>query len=182
MLDVGVPDYFSSFDPGESDNCVVQPWLRNLPWKQQSILFSGLRGPDAANIPATKSVNRWMRTVTQHNADPSKNYMSQDGLPTALDLTDELEFLPCHYVHHLADSLAVIAYSHPEQDVREQAYDYHAFIAEELFHFVPEVPEAFFWRHRDKIDGIDPDSVPPAWVIAQRAWMNRLLSPDYTHA
>lgn len=165
-------------------NSVVQPWLSGVPWKQQSILFSGLRGPDVPNVPAIKRVNRWMRSITQHNADPSKPYMDTDPyLPGVEELTDELEFLPCHYVHHLADALAVIAYRHPDPGVARQAYDYHAFIAEELFHFVPEHPDVFRWRHRDKRDGRDPDKLhPPEQRRLTEAWMRAYHSEEYTHA
>lgn len=130
---------------------VLQEWLEELPWKQQSILFSGLRGPDAPGCPHIKAVNRWMRTVTQHNADPSKQYMRKEPLPTPLELCEELEFLPVHYVHHLADALAVIAYGHPESDAAIKAAGYHYKIAEELFHFIPESPATFLLRHRDKV-------------------------------
>lgn len=134
---------------------VVQSWLEELPWKQQSILFSGLRGPDAPNVPAIKAVNRWMRTVTQHNADPSKDYMREHALPDELELCAELEFLPCHYVHHFADALAVIAYGHPEEEIAMVAGTLHFRIAEELFHFLPEAAPTFWMRHRDKPDGVD---------------------------
>jgi hypothetical protein len=135
---------------------VLQDWVAALGWKQQSILLSGMRGPDVGNVPSIKSVNRWLRTISQHNADPSKDYMKKAPLPEPLDLCDELEFLPVHYVHHLADALAVVAYNHPSRDVALQAAAYHYRIAEELFHFVPEQPEVFALRHRDKPQGEDP--------------------------
>lgn len=141
-----------------TDHSVVQSWLSVLPWKQQSILFSGLRGPDSPNLPAVKAVNRWMRTVTQHNADPSKDYMRPAELPDEVDLCGELEFLTCHYVHHLADALAVIAYGHPSVEVAMRAATYHYRIAEELFHFQPESPATFMRRHRDKPAGEDPEA------------------------
>lgn len=127
-----------------------------LPWKQQSILFSGLRGPDAPNLPAIKAVNRWMRTVTQYNADPSKDYMKEHALPDVYVLCNELEFLTCHYAHHLADALAVIAYGHPDREPALLAAVYHYRIAEELFHFQPESPATFVLRHRDKPTDEDP--------------------------
>src|SRR3954469_5589558 len=62
--------------PMNEHDHVVLPWLAVLPWKQQSIFFSSLRGPDRANVPAIKRTNRWMRSVAQNNADPSKGYMA----------------------------------------------------------------------------------------------------------
>lgn len=141
---------------------VLQDWVACLPWKQQSILLSGMRGPDAANVPAIKAVNRWMRTVSQHNADPSKDYMKPAPLPDVLDVCAELEFLAVHYVHHFADALAVIAYGGPVGETAGYAARLHYTIAEELFHFRPEDPNTFWIRHRDKPDGVDVDA--DLWV------------------
>ena len=143
------------------DHAVIQDWVRELPWKQQSILFSGLRGPDHALLPKIKQVSKWMRAVSQHNADPSKPYMNEIDLPEPDELEKELEHSPCHFVHHFADALAVIAYSHPGLAIRRIAYRYHYYVAEEIFHFIPEPPAIFAWRHRDKKDGVDPDPEAP---------------------
>lgn len=131
---------------------VLQPWVEKMGWKMQSILASGFRGPDTASLPAIKSVNRWLRTISQNNADPSKDYMGVAPLPDMSVLTDELEWLSCHYVHHLADALRVVAIFHPERWARVQAQTYHYFIAEELFHFVPEDDVTFRIRHADKVE------------------------------
>lgn len=48
---------------------VVKPWVNELPWKQQSALFSALRGPDNVLCPGIKRIVRWLRSVTQNNAD-----------------------------------------------------------------------------------------------------------------
>jgi hypothetical protein len=55
-------------------------------------------------------------------------------------------------VHHLADALRVIAVHHPDKEVRDYAKGVHYFIADEIFHFVPEHDEKFLTRHRDKVD------------------------------
>lgn len=154
------------------DHSVCQLWVRQLPWKVQSILFSSLRGPDQALLPNIKQVSKWMRSVTQHNADPSKPYMNNVVLPEPEDLEKELEHSPCHFVHHFADGLAIIAYNHPERTTRAVAYRFHYYIAEEIFHFLPEHPEIFAWRHRDKKDGVDQQPEPP---FDDRAWTQPLL-------
>ena len=63
---------------------------------------------------------------------------------------DELEYLTCHYVHHFADSMRIVALFHPQADVRSWAWKLHFLIAEEIFHFVPERDEVFVERHKDK--------------------------------
>lgn len=133
---------------------VLQPWVEGISWKQQSILFSGLRGPDDQEAKAVKAVCKWMRSVSQNNADPSKGYMNDFSLPAigeGLPLERELERLSVHFVHHFADALRVIAIHCPDREASVYARQIHWFVAEELFHFVPETDAAFLIRHRDKV-------------------------------
>jgi hypothetical protein len=130
---------------------VLQSWVEKIPWKQQSILFSGLRGPDHALCPNIKEVSRWMRMVSQKDADPSKPYMAPKSLPEPEELEKELEHSPCHFVHHFADALRVIAVNCPDDGVQLYAYRLHHYIAEELFHWLPETNSTFIERHRDKV-------------------------------
>lgn len=134
---------------------VLLPWVMEMPWKMQSILLSGLRAPDF-KTNATKKICRWMRSVTQNNADPSKGYMEpQNDFSEKFiaECMDELEYLPCHYVHHFADALRVIAVYYPKRAsmTRVFAENVHNEIAEEIFHFVPETEEQFIERHKDKV-------------------------------
>lgn len=131
---------------------VLQSWVEQIGWKKQSILFSGLRGPDHALCPNIKKVSRWMQRVSQNNADPSKDYMAESELPNLASLEKELEHSPCHFVHHFADALRVIAIHHPNEHTKGYAWSVHHYIAEELFHFVPEDDATFMHRHRDKVD------------------------------
>jgi hypothetical protein len=130
---------------------VLQDWVASMPWKCQSILLSGLRGTDNSLPPAIKAVSRWLRTTSQHNADPDKGYMKPDALPDAMALCGELEYQSCHFVHHFADALRTIAIWHPDKYIRQKADTYHYLIAEELFHFVPETDDQFIARHQDKV-------------------------------
>ena len=99
-------------------------------------------------------MNRWLRGKVQEDADPEKqSYMQPIDLTSDLIVSavDELEYLPVHYVHHFADSFAVLAYHTPETPTAKQALQLHKLIAVELFHFHPESREEFLRRHRDKI-------------------------------
>jgi hypothetical protein len=132
---------------------VFREWLSKNGWKMQSIFVNGLRAPDVKTSAVKKCV-RWMRTVSCHNADPHKAdcYMSAPPLTSDLvdDAVSELEYLTCHYVHHFADSMRIIALFHPEEAARAWANSIHNLIAEEIFHFVPETDEQFKERHKDK--------------------------------
>lgn len=148
--DISIDQLRRAMRLGQPQHSVLQPWVMAMGWKMQSILLSGFRGPDDAELSATKAVNRWIRTISQNNADPSKDYMRPDKLPEPLELCDELEWRSCHYVHHLADALHVVALYHPDNAVKVRAYSYHYRIAEEIFHFVPEADAIFIKRHEDK--------------------------------
>ena len=131
---------------------VLQPWVAHVGMKMQSIMISGLRAPDVKTSGVKKCV-RWMRAAIQIDADPAKQSymqsveMNEDLINLAID---ELEYLPCHYVHHLADAMAVVAYHHPDQAVKHWAYRLHFLVAEEIFHFVPESAAVFMARHQDR--------------------------------
>src|ERR1700676_4514257 len=117
---------------------VVQPWLTDSGLKMQSIFMNGLRAPDA-KTKGVKSLVRWMRTISCFNADPEKPDCYMSAPPITDDLIelplDDLEYLPCHYVHHFADAMRVVSIHHPEIYVRDVAYRVHLQIAEEIFHF-----------------------------------------------
>lgn len=131
---------------------VLQEWVKEVGCKQQSILLSGFRAPDQDTVVVKRCV-RWLRAQCQVNADPGKqSYMKTIEMNTELidAAMDELEYCPVHYVHHLADSFAVLAYHHPDLRVCAHAIYLHQQVAIELFHFVPETREQFLHRHRDK--------------------------------
>src|SRR3990170_8307904 len=124
---------------------VLQDWVSLVGLKMQSILLSGLRNPDI-QTKAIKKCNRWLRSKCQINADPSKqSYMQTIQMNEELinDAMDELEYCTCHYAHHFADAFAVLAFFHPNKEVRDIAYKIHFLVAEELFHFIPETKEIF---------------------------------------
>jgi len=132
---------------------VLQNWVADVGLKMQSILLSGFRAPDQKTKYVKKCV-RWLRARCQVDADPKKQSYMQDVTMDGVLITEalaELEYCPVHYVHHLADAFAVLAYHHPDIGVRKMAHALHYYIAEELFHFVPEEEAVFLKRHEDKL-------------------------------
>lgn len=133
---------------------VLQPWVSNVGCKMQSILLSGFRAPDQKTVAVKKCV-RWLRGHCQVNADPKKeSYMQTIEMSKSLieEAIDECEYLPVHYVHHLAASFAVASFFHPDKEVRDFCNYLHYMVAEELFHFFPMTKEQFTHRHRDKFE------------------------------
>jgi hypothetical protein len=134
---------------------VFRDWLSTSGWKMQSILVNGLHAPDV-KTKAVKKCVRWMRTLTSWNADPNKaDCYTLSAPPMTQELVDEcvdeLEYLPCHFVHHFADAMRVIAIFYPDHQARVWASTIHNLVAEEIFHFVPETDTQFVERHKDKV-------------------------------
>lgn len=131
---------------------VLQEWVCKLPWKQQSVLLSGLRGPDMHHYPKIKILTRWLRNVTQNNADPEHSYMMvETHLPAFEDMEKELEYCTIHYVHHLTQALKVIAIGCDNATVREYALILYDKIVKELLHLTGETDEEFYVRLADKV-------------------------------
>ncbi|MCK9595774.1 hypothetical protein M0R19_01145 [Candidatus Pacearchaeota archaeon] len=128
---------------------VLKDWIGELSWKQQSVLFSSLRGPDNIRPPFTKKLNRWIRRVTQNNADLSTEYMEKVELPTVKELCSELEYTTVHYFCHLIHAMEIIGYKHPDKEVKEIANNYYSGLVNAL-HLNPETIEQMDKRLEDK--------------------------------
>ncbi len=112
---------------------VTLDWVQDLPFKMQSVLFSGLRGPDTGDLRGIKAIVRWLRPVTQHNADHSSDYMRKHPLPNWEDVRKELECeCTVHYFGHLLHTFQIIGYKHPDQSIRQQSLNFYTFMTHML--------------------------------------------------
>lgn len=138
---------------------VTKDWVHELPWKQQSVLSSSLRGPDNVLCPTVKTVIRWMRSVVQHNADPAHNYMKIDSWPylkkeswppdmDAL-LFVELEYTTVHFITHFLQGLAIIGYNGSLDDKLIAAQLYRGVV--ERMHLNRESMSELNERLQDKV-------------------------------
>lgn len=120
-----------------NDN-VLQDWLSDLSWKEQTVLISGIRGPDSAFCPRLKKVSRWMRSHTLQNADPNHTYMEVEDFPMPSELEDEFEFCTVHFATHFVYALEILGYLHPDKHVRTRAESLYCFFVTCVMHFQPE--------------------------------------------
>lgn len=100
---------------------VLQTWVQVLPWKMQSVLIAGSRGPDSIAGSELKKFTRWIRKETQHNADPEHTYMKTPDTPyiDQEKLFQEIEYgVTWHYFGHLLHALQIIGYCGLEEGVR----------------------------------------------------------------
>ena len=123
--------------------------MGTLTWKQQSTLFSALRGPDNLRCENVKKVTRWLRGLMQNNADNSDDYMRDVGLPEIEEVNKELEFTSVHYFCHLMHVLEIVGYKHPDIEIRKQASNYYFGIVRAL-HLNPETENELEKRLKDK--------------------------------
>jgi len=133
------------------ENYVLQKWMGEIPLKQQSVLLSSLRGPDNAYLPNIKKVTKWIRSIAQKNADPSREYMRTETLPKFEELERELNFCTVHYAVHLMWALEIIGYGHPDKKLAIIASDYYKELSTQLFYLQPETRKQLNKRLEDRI-------------------------------
>ncbi len=136
---------------------VVKPWVSELSWKQQTVLFCALRGPDIGGSPEVKRMVRWIRSVILENAAPHKTFMKEVDFPNVAQLAEEkplvFDMLPTHFLGHLMHAFQVIAYLHPEQkvcSVGDKARGAYKHMCEYL-HVNPETKQEMITRLTDEI-------------------------------
>jgi len=129
---------------------VLQDWMGELPWKQQSVILSSLRGPDTHRPEHVKKVTRWLRAITQNNADSSTDYMKDVGLPDFEALRTDLEFCTIHYFCHLLHTFEIIGYNHPNSEIRNLSRNYYEGLVDAL-HLNSETKEQLDNRLEDKV-------------------------------
>ena len=129
---------------------VLQEWMGSLPWKQQSVVLSSLRGPDNARPGSVKIINRWLRGITQNNADPSTDYMKDLPHPSLEELHRDLEYCSMHYYSHLMHAMEIIGYHHPLKEVSDVGMRYYAAMTDFL-HLNLETMAQLDLRLRDNL-------------------------------
>jgi hypothetical protein len=129
---------------------VVLDWMSELSWKQQSVILSALRGPDNHHSPNIKKISRWIRSITQNNADPSHSYMKNVDLPSLKEFEDEFYFASTHYSLHLLFALEIIGYKYPDPKIAKIALDYYHGLVADIYHLKPESMDDLDNRLRDK--------------------------------
>ncbi len=130
---------------------VLLDWMSNLSWKQQSVILLALRGPDNHYSPNLKKISRWIRSITQNNADPTHSYMKIVDLPSIKEFEDEYYFCSTHYSLHLLFALEIIGYKHPDKNVASTALKYYLSLVDDVYHLKPETIHDLDKRLRDKV-------------------------------
>lgn len=125
---------------------VTLPWVQQLSFKMQSVIFSGLRGPDTGDLRGIKAIVRWLRPATQHNADVTSDYMRVQPMPDWEEVRKELECeCSVHYFGHLLHTFQIIGAFHPDPLIAYAARVKYEHMCD-LLHLNPETNEQLIAR------------------------------------
>lgn len=125
---------------------VVQDWVADsLTWKQQTVLFTALRGPDALpkDNPA-KRLCKFVRHSVLHNADPKTEFIA---IESSVKLENDVfavvsdhDGYPHHFLMHLIHTAEIIGYCHPDKTIKDFWHTFY-FDMCNAFHMHPETLE-----------------------------------------
>lgn len=145
---------------------VLQDWVLRLPYMQQSVLVSAVRGAD--NLPKehpSKAINRWLRRCFMLSAFDGHPLLRPDlpgggsftgpsiNLPGTGTLTDDqcwsamkqvaedyfrtVDELPHHYQLHVLHAAEILGYKHPDDWCRQWWWEFYRVYVNKL-HLYPE--------------------------------------------
>ena len=142
---------------------VIQPWVHDLTYMQQSVLLTAIRGPDGITKehPA-KEVLRWFRRCVLLSAfdgavlaDP---YVEGGGSFTGpanrdideigTDYFHHVDEMPHHFQMHVMHAAQIVGFKHPEPSIREWWDRFYRYAVNDL-HLFPESEEQMDRRLSD---------------------------------
>lgn len=141
-----------------SVSSVLQPWVMDLPLREQGTLLTSVRGcDDEAKVWTSTGIayspgrrlTAYIRNCFMVPADPrevdSVEGSFMQSRPPSPFKPSEFGHLPQHWYAHATHALEVVAYRHPDQFVRGQAYSLYYSMVRNL-HLNVETPEQFVER------------------------------------
>ena len=131
---------------------VVQDWLRECSFKQQTVLLTAIRGCDGLPKGHTiKKVVRSYRSIILKNADTSTTFMKfrleEDDIK---NFTSNIDHLPIHYITHFMHGCEIVGYYHPDLEIRYYWKELYFGLCNAL-HLNPETKKENAWRLRDNL-------------------------------
>lgn len=135
---------------------VVNDWLTDLSYKQQTVVLTALRGCDGVpKEDLSKKLIRKLRSVILKSAISAENdiepvhFMKCELTPEDItQFASNLDHYPMHWLLHFAHAAEIIGYFHPDKAVaRFWAFVYNQIVA--AMHLRPEPKDANKERLRD---------------------------------
>lgn len=157
---------------------VLQDWVQELTFMQQSVLLTAVRGPDGATkYGSIKMLLRWYRRCVLISAfdgsvltDPcdsrggsftGPSIQAAEGNPDDWqklmdlkvdDYIREMDAIPLHFHNHFMHAAEILGYKHPEPDIRQWWNKVYVRFAHS-FHLYPESEEQMDARLGDRREG-----------------------------
>lgn len=136
---------------------VLHDFVHRLPFQQQAVLLTAMRGPDENNkYNAAKAITRYLRGAVIKPAGDWNGKNNNDFMWGELNefkhfakafWADHDEY-PHHFIMHLIHSAQIVGYKHPNGIVRER-FDRFYLDACSAFHMNPESMEEMDNRLND---------------------------------
>lgn len=159
----------------EANKSVLQDWTLELPFMQQTVLLTAIRGPDGLpKYGCVKMLLRWYRRCVLLSAmdgvvisDPIdlrggsftgpsiKNTGEQweEGLNQVVDeYLRTLDAIPHHFQLHLMHAVEIIGYKHPKKRIRQWWFNVYLRLVHDM-HLHPETLEEMNERLGDSREG-----------------------------
>lgn len=118
----------------EIKESVLYDWIHELPFQQQALLMTGMRGPDnSGKHNIAKFIIRYLRASVlkpagDWNGTNNNNFMwgqwEYFGRYTT-DFWDDHDEYPHHFLMHLIHCAEVVGYKHPVIHIRNAWYNFY---------------------------------------------------------
>lgn len=150
---------------------VLQDWVQNLTWMQQSVLITSIRGCDGlAKYHVSKFLLRWLRRCVLYSAfarkaltdpfeDDHGNFTGKipaDKFPTVETLfkayLDNVDDVAHHFHMHVVHAAEIIGYYHPDPKISGQWLQFYFDCCKDL-HMNPETFDHMKVRLGDTPEG-----------------------------
>lgn len=143
---------------------VLQPWVDDLTFMQQSVLITAVRGPDTLSKEhVAKSLLRWYRRCILYCAfghkvitDPYEKGGGSFTGPCKNNINDimieylkSVDEIPHHFHLHLIHASEIIGYKHPDLVIRKWWNDFYIKAVNDM-HMNIETEEEMDYRLGDK--------------------------------
>ena len=155
---------------------VLQPWVNDLTFMQQSVLITAVRGPDGIKKNhVAKVLLRWYRRCFLYSAFEKKifpdAYMEGGGSftgPCLGDINDcrteyfsVVDELPHHFQLHLMHAAEILGYKHPNPIIRFWWFKFYCMIVKDA-HLHIETEQELDYRLGDKKSQWEENEDTPA--------------------
>lgn len=137
----------------------VRKWVTEIPWMQQGVLFSALRGCDGLpHNDVSKIIIRGYRNTILKPAHFSGSFLgmipSEEELEAAMkEFSNNFDKYPMHFVTHLAHASEIVGYQHPDKETQKIWENFYTNIVRRM-HLYPESKNQMMERLKD-----DPETV-----------------------